>query len=296
MYARQKYVEQAAQAWQQIKDPVATKKYDGSHFFMEVQSDGSLKFYSRRMSVKGHYPERSSQLPHLTDKKLPHLAGHVYSVELIHTGKSKENKESHPAASGILNSLPQRAIETQKETGPIRAVLLDVINPPLPTYGDKIKHMEQVEKEFGKPEVLFVPKYEKTKAGIAKLLEQTKREGREGIIATSLTVPEPINPRTKIKHFDTYNLQISKILQEYDIHGNPKESMGAVECIDRSGRVVATVGTGWSREQRIDAWRNPRKWIGNLIQVKTMGWGSVGGKLRMPVYNGEPDGELDLIQ
>jgi len=296
MFERHKYVEPKKVDWQSVKDPHATPKFDGGHYFLSVQSDGSLKYYSRRESVKGGFPERSSQLPHLADKKLPQFAGHVFSVELIHTGHKKENKESHSTAGGILNSLTPKAIETQKEKGPIRAVLLDVINPPMRTFGDKLVHMNNFEKAFNKPDVLFVPKAATTPEQIVKLIQSSKAEGKEGVIVTSKTEPEESNPRIKLKHFDTYNLRPVKIIQEVDKFGKPKQSMGAIDCADASGRVVATIGTGFTREEREDAFKNPEKWLSDLVQVKTMGWGSVGGKLRMPVYNGPADGDIDLIK
>lgn len=296
MYARQPYKSHIEKDWTQIKDPVATKKYDGANFNMEVQYDGSLKFYSRRPSVKGGFPERSDKLPHLTDKKFPELAGHVYTVELIHTGHSKSNKESHPKVSGLLNSLPPKSIAEQKASGPIRAVLLDVINPPLPTYRAKLLQMKHVENLFAKPDLLFVPTPEITKEGIVKLINKTKSGREEGVIITSLDTPESMNPRIKLKHKDTYNLRVAKIIQEYDIKGNPKPSMGALSLVDRSGREVANVGTGFSAELRKEIWDNPDEWMGKLIQVETMGLAKQEGRLRAPVYNGDADGDIDLVE
>lgn len=295
MYPRQPYKAHTILDWRDIKDPVTTKKYDGANFNMVVQSDGSLKFYSRRMGVKGDYPERSDKLPHLTDKKLPELAGHVYTVELIHTGHNKENKENHPKVSGLLNSLPPKSIAEQKESGPIRAVLLDVVNPPLPTYRSKLLQMKSLQDKFGKPDVLFVPTPHLGKEGAIKLINQTKKEGHEGVIITSLDTPEYRNPRIKIKHQDTYNLRVSGIIQEVDIHGNLKPSMGALPLTDASGREVAKVGTGFSAAQRKEIWENPRDWIGKLIQVKSMGLAKQDGRLRMPIFNGDADGDIDLV-
>lgn len=294
MFERAKYVDNSKQHWTSIPDPVGTKKYDGSHDFVVVQSDGSLRFYSRRQSVKGHYPEHTEKLPQLTDRKLPHLAGNVYSVELIHTGKSKDAIENHSRLSGILNSLPPRAQDTQKMLGPVRAVLLDVINPQLPTYRDKLLHLKRVEEAFGNKNLMFAPTPEITKNGIAKLIDSTRRRGEEGIVVTSLDAPEATNRRIKVKHFGTYNLRISGIVQEIDIHGHPKEAMGAVTTVDASGRDAGAVGSGFSKKEREDAFKNPRSWIGRLIQVKAAGVGN-RGHLRHPVYNGDADGDLDLV-
>jgi len=156
MYQRAKYKDTSTD-WTKITNPVATKKIDGAHYFLIVGPTGQLSYISRRPSIKGGYPDRSANLPHLTSKVFPHLAGEIYSVELHHTGHSKLNMESHPAVSGILNSLPARAIETQKTTGPIRAALIDVIKPELKTYADKVDHLKKFESQFGNSDILFVP-------------------------------------------------------------------------------------------------------------------------------------------
>lgn len=296
MFTRAQYKDSNQLDWTTISDPVATKKWDGAHFFVTVEPDGSLRYFSRRQSVKGHFPERTAHLPHLTETKLPHLAGNVYSVELIHTGHSKNDVESHSRLSGILNSLPERAIATQKETGPVRAVLIDVINPPLPTYREKLLHLKEVEQAFGKPDMMFVPEPKITKPDIVELINSTRRRGEEGVIITSLSTPEPSNRRIKLKHFGTYNLRVSRIVQEFDKNGKPKDSMGAVIVTDRSGREVAAVGSGFTKAQRKEAWANPKAWIGKLIQVKSLGPSGAGGRLRHPVYNGDADGELDFVE
>lgn len=296
MFERAKYKELPQEAWHTIPNPVATLKRDGSHFFLMIDNKGNQKYYSRRESVKGGHPERSEQIPHLSTKKLPEFAGQVFSVELIHTGHDKATPESHVATSGILNSLTAKSIQTQKEKGPIRAVLIDVIDPPLPTYREKLLHMKKLEKHFGNPDLMFVDEPIIGHEAIAKKATETKAQQREGLIVTSLTLPENINPRIKLKHFYTFNLRVKNVLQEFDIYGKPKNSMGKLECVDATGRVVAYPGTGFSKELREEIWRNPKAWIGRLIQVKAMGLSIVGGRLRAPVYNGDADGDIDTVE
>jgi hypothetical protein len=293
MYSRAKYKDIDYNEWLHLKDPVGTLKYDGASFFIPVSSDGSLSFLSRRPSVKGGFPDRTESLPHLTAKKLPEYAGNVYNVELIHTGKSKDAVESHRVVSGILNSLPARAINTQLQIGPVRAVLHNVINPEFSTYKEKLLHMKQLEKDFGNPEILFVATPHITRKDIHKLIERTKSSNQEGVVVTSLTTPEYENIRYKIKHKITHNLRVIDIVQEIDKDGNPKQSMGALICADSKGNPVAKVGTGFTRNQRIDAWTNPTNWLGKGIQVESMGF-SVNA-LRSPVYNGDADGDIDTL-
>lgn len=291
MYQRHKY--KADLSLDTINNPVGSIKYDGAHFFMRFDNAGKPAFISRRMSVKGHYPDRTEKLPQFHDIRLPQHAGNIYSVELIHTGHRPDAVESHPSVSGILNSLAPRAIETQKTTGPIRAVLLDVIQPFLETYGDKLKHLKDLEAKISKPGLVFAPEIKTGVKDIQKLVKSTLREGREGVIATSLTDPDAKSTRLKIVHKKTYNLLVTGMKQEMDINGNLKASMGALELADATRRKVGWVGTGFDHKTRAEAFRNPALFMNQLVQVSAKE--TENGNLRMPVYNGFADGDIDTV-
>lgn len=297
MYGRATYRADNQVNWRDIKDPVSTIKYDGAHFFMRVESDGSMRFFSRRPSVKGGFPERTSQLLHVVDKKMPQYAGQIFATELIHTGHNKLNVESNTKLSGILNSLAPRAIATQALEGPVRVVLLDVLEPRINTYGEKLVHMKKFENDYARPNLVFTPTPVVHPKQIEKLIEQTKKQGREGVIITSLTEPEAKNKRVKLVHVEHLNLLVTKVIQEKDNYGRLKDSMGALEVSDRSGRVVANVGTGFSAADRQEIWRDPTSWVNKaVIQVKHKGLASIGGRLRAPVYGGLADGSVDLVE
>ena len=285
MYERHKYKE--GMGFEDFDEPVGTIKYDGAHFFLRINKDGSPSYISRRQSVKGHYPDRTAQLPHLSDFSLPKRAGNVYSVELIHTGHDRDAKESHNIVSGILNSLPPRAISSQMVNGPVRAVLLDVIHPKITTYRDKMDHLQKLQQDIKKPDLIFTPELKIGKAEILKLIKETKKKNQEGVIVTSLTAEDAKNPRWKIKHFRTYNLRVVGTEEEVDKNGKPKGTMGSLVLQDSTGRMVGKVGTGFSREDR------RAKWVGRLIQVKAMD--PLAGQLRQAVYNGEADGDIDRV-
>lgn len=281
--------------WTKLPDPVASIKRDGAAFFLKIGPDGSTQYLSRRESVKGGFPDRTAQLGELSNTKVPEFAGDVYHVELVHTGKNNksENLDSHARLSGILNSLPERALATQRVLGPVRAVLLDVVEPKLQTYEEKIRRMQEFSQAFNKPDIMQTPSIKIGRTKIEKLIASTKQDGHEGVIITSLTTPESSNVRVKVKHVDTYNLRVAGVTQEIDILGNPKDSLGSFIVEDATGRVVANVGTGFSREDRIEFWKNKDSWIGKLIQVRAMP--TTAHKLRAPVYNGIADGSIDRV-
>ena len=292
MFPRASYKEN--KDWENINNPVGMPKYDGANYYLQIDNAGNFHFFSRRPSIKGGFPDRTSQLPHLTDKSFPEFAGQVYNVELIHSGHSfSDTKQDHPAVSGILNSLPEKSIETQERTGPVRAILLNVLYPKIDTFAEKLGKMRELEKAFGKPEVLRTTSIKIGKAAIEDLVDSSKKIGGEGAIITSLTDSEEGNPRIKVKHTNTWNLRVSGVTQEYDKLGNPKESAGGLKVVDSTGREVATVGTGFSRQQRQDIWNNPKSWIGKAIQVKART--PSRHKLIAPVYNGESDGQMDKV-
>lgn len=253
-----------------------------------------MSLYSRRPSVKGGFPDRTDQLPHVTLGIYPELAGSTFNSEIFHSGWGKASPESHRQASGILNSLVQRSIETQGRLGPLRVVLHDVINPAFNTYQGKIMHMQFAEKIVGKPDVFFAVKPVTNLAEIHALIRSTKAQNREGVIVTSLTEPESLNVRFKIKHKILHNLKITSIQQEVSVSGELKSSMGSVDVVDASGRIVGRVGSGFSKLQREDAWKNPKNWVGEVIQVESMGIAK--DKLRSPVYNGHADGAVDFVE
>ncbi len=276
-----------------IPDPVASKKWDGAAFWIMFDSSGRPHFISRKPSVSGAPIERTAQLPHLSDVQLPEFANHVFYSELVHTGHGPDNNERHNLLSGILNSGISKSLERQKNEGPVRVILTDMKHPKAQTYREKRETLERLKRAWGKPGLVETPGWREGPKAIADLLETTKRRGDEGIIITSDTLPEEHNTRYKVKHTGTYNLKVSGVQQEVDKNGSPKESMGGLHVVDASGREVATVGTGFSRAEREDAWKNRRNWIGKVIQVKAMP--PTANRLRAPVYNGEADGDLDSL-
>ena len=274
-------------------DTIASLKHDGAAYFLKINEDGSANWISRRESVHGGFPDKTDRLPHLASIKFPKkFAGNVINVELIHTGNQDVEKDSHRVVSGILNSLPARAAEQQKLLGPIRAKMFDVISPEFNTYKEKLAHLKALQDAVGKPQILSVVKtYEPHE--FDTLLQKTRDEDLEGAVFTSSTKPESENPRLKLVHKQMHNLKVSRIIQEVDINGNLKPSMGAVGVVDATGREVANVGSGWTKAEREAYWRDPSLILGQLIQVKSRG--IAANRLRGPVYNGMADGNIDTV-
>ena len=137
---------------------------------------------------------------------LSQFAGNVLNVELVHTGHSSQGQDRPNIVSGILNSLSEKSVSTQQQLGLVRAIILNVIQPALPTYADKLAHMKKIEEAFGQPELLKGIEVKIGHTGVKDLIDSTKKLGQEGVIVTSLTSPEEDNVRLKVKHHNTWNL------------------------------------------------------------------------------------------
>lgn len=295
MYTRHKFDENQKKLHSiRDEDLVSSRKWDGGNYFMSFNNAGNPSFVSRRESVKGGYPDKTTKVPHLASISAPEFAGHVFNVELIHTGHEPHGNESHSVVSGILNSLSPKAIETQKNLGPVRAIIHDLVEPHINTFGEKIVLMKKLEESVDKPDILRAAQFKIGRKAFDQLVKETKEQGQEGVIATSLTKPESENPRIKIKHKKTANLRIKDITQEFDKNGKPKESAGAAIVEEANGREVAAVGMGWTREQRKQMWQNKRSWIGRIIQVEYQDVAE--RRLRSPSYNGDADGDVDKFE
>lgn len=294
MYDRHKYSDRFDHAANiPEEDAYYSIKHDGANYFLNFDKQGFPSFISRRMDVKGGYPDRTSKVPHLA-KQMPEYAGRTFNVELIHTGHNHNAADDHAATSGILNSLPPKAIATQQATGPVRMKIFDVRNDPaLDTYGKKLDVIRKFVSDFNDPYLASMPEAAVGHAAGATLAKNVAKAGGEGVVITSLSTPESENIRYKVKNFATYNLRVVGIKQEVDIKGNPKQMAGALILADASGRIVCDAGSGLTHAMKVDIWNNPTAWIGKLVQVKAMK--PTATKLRHPVYNGDADGDLDLV-
>ncbi len=280
----------------QVPDLIATHKRDGAAYWVKFDKVGHPRLFSRRLSVKGDPIDRTEQLPHITKVTIPELASHVLYSEVVHTGKTPSGLDDHARTSGILNSKLEKSLKDQDEHGPLRLILTDVQEPKISTYGEKLDVLKRAVTLWNKPGLVSLPESARGVQGAKVLYDQTKRRGDEGLILTSLSLPEESNPRYKMKHVQTYNLRIEKMIQEVDKNNNPKNSMGALVMVDATGRHVATPGTGFSKQQREEMWANQDQYLGQLAQVKALKPTGHGRQLlRAPVYNGEADGRIDTL-
>lgn len=274
------------------EDAYYSVKHDGANYFLKYDDEGNASFISRRVGVDGTNPDRSAKVPHLA-KKMPEFAGHTFNVELIHTGLTPDGKDNHAKVSGLLNSLPPRSLEEQRKFGPIRAKVFDYTSDNNISYAQKLDKIHSLVKAFGDHSIFSMPEAVIGHKEGAKLQARLKANRAEGVVISNLRGPD-VRPRIKVKNLNTYNFKVIGITQEFDIHGVAKNSAGALLLADANGTHVGNVGTGFTKEEREDIWKNPSKWINKPVQIIAMD--PTATKLRHAVYNGDADGDIDLLK
>lgn len=101
---------------------IAQEKLDGHRAIMQISEDMN-RFFSRRDSVlTGKKEENTDKLPHLRDKDLHTLAGTILDGEVVIAQNSNSTK-----VQSVMGSLPERALEWQKENGFIEYKVFDII-------------------------------------------------------------------------------------------------------------------------------------------------------------------------
>lgn len=94
--------------------------------------------------------------------------------------------------------------------------------------------------------------------------------GYEGIIVRHAQAPYELKRslyimKFKAKKEDDY--EIVGVQEEIDKDGNPKGSLGSLLCLSGDGNTFS-VGTGLSKDQREEMWRDKEIYIGRVAKVK----------------------------
>lgn len=259
---------------------IAENKIDGANFTAYVTPRG-LVFVSRRLSVNGKPINRTNNIPHLRDIKLPtKYVGSVIQGELAVAKESKSGIwiANYAATSGTLNSLPFNAVEAQERDGKIYFFPFEVVKsnqvPRTATYGERRQFLEEFVKETKSPYVRLPEAttsekrefYSRVLASSARIAGST-RTG-EGIILKNLDGDK----RTvdfewpKEKGSDTFDLSVSGFTTGTGrLHNN---GIGALLVSDKTGRIVGKVGSGITDEERIDIHRYPEEYLGRIVEVR----------------------------
>ena len=267
---------------------VLQPKLDGSHSIIELNSNKPNVIYSYRVSKKNNKNiDHSDQVPYFRDLSIPkEFNKTVLRAELF--GKIDNKPMSAEYIGGLLNSGKEKSIDKQKQHGWLKPVIYDIIkykdkdveNVP---YGTKIDLLNKLQEAIPElPVVDTAYTSEEKRKLVAQIKAGTNPVTKEGIIQWSLNKPGG-NP-SKLKFRDNFDVVIRSVFPAIDKSGKEKKEAGGFEYSwSPKGAIVGTVGTGFSRDKRIDMLKNPDKYIGEVARVKSQ-QKFQSGALRAPSF------------
>lgn len=276
-------------------DEVFSAKIDGSHNIFILEGGKRPRVFSYRKPERGEIGliEHSHKLPKLYNSEVPKALGNTIVRGEIYAQDKNQQPVNAETVAGMLNSNVIRSRDLQKLHGKLKASLFDIVtykgvdmaNAP---YKDKLIALYDIAKqmpEFELPEIAITQK-DKSEL-IRRIKDGAHPHTREGIIVWNLNkASHPIKAKLNIEH----DVHIKNVEQSHDIHGKPKEEMGALAySLKLRGLVVGKVGTGFSHAQRVDMWKRPQLYRDAVARVKAQKQ-YASGALSKPVFIGwHPD-------
>jgi len=122
---------------------------------------------------------------------------------------------------------------------------------------------------------------------IMDCLEWSLEEGFEGVIVRNIEAPYLRRRSVWMMKFKPKKEDIYQILgftQEISIHNQPKQAIGALICRAHEGEETFHVGTGFTREQRFDLWKQRYELQYKHVRVRYQHLTSARGVPRSSVF------------
>ena len=267
---------------------VLQPKIDGSHTIFELNSDKPNEIYSYRTSKRTGQPiNHSDQVPMIKNLTIPEafnktvLRGELYA-QTDHTPLPAEQ------IGGMLNAKPEKSIEKQKEHGWLKPYIYDIVkfrgsvraNDPYKTKLGLINEISNAIPEFKSPETAFTP--DQKRQLVESIKAKKHPDTKEGVVEWDLNAPG--GKPGKLKFRDSHDVYVREIYPETDKHGKEKSQAGGFTYSwTPKGKIVGNVGTGFSRDKKIDMLSRPEAYIGSVARVKSSQRYS-SGALRAPAF------------
>lgn len=262
-------------------DWIAEPKLDGGRYMLYIEQDGeTVHLYSRR-----DFPriDKAANVPHFA-RSYPGLAGVVLDGEVINERAVRDGLK--PLAlgetTGIMNSLPAKAIARQQTEGRLVYCVFDILtlngedihNKPLKERRSLLKavveHMQQYTDT-----VILVPQTEDKEGLFSEMLSA----GLEGIVLKNVHSAYGVN-WVKMKRCADFSVIISGYKPG---QGKYADTLGAVAVsIYQDGKLIEVgFASGMTDAERNDIWARRQEYLGRVIDI-TAQEVTKDGRLRHP--------------
>jgi bifunctional non-homologous end joining protein LigD len=238
-------------------DWIAEPKLDGGRYMLYLDEGGEVHLYSRR-----DFPriDKAANVPHFA-KSYPGLEGCVLDGEVMLPNQTKLGD-----TTGIMNSLPAKAVARQETEGKLHYNVFDLLfykgtdlrSHPL---WERRLTLDIVLKAMNNPHVTAVPQH-KDKDG---LFRSILAAGGEGTVLKNLNSPYGLN-WVKCKRVADFSVVISGYKPG---QGKYEGSLGAVAVSVYKDGALLEVGfaSGMTDPERHEIWTNREAYLGRVVDV-----------------------------
>lgn len=256
-----------------------SEKFDG---YRELLYLGEKKNNLISRSGNNH----TSNAPHIQDAIIPEYSGTVLDTEAI--APSNELGDT----TSILGSSPSTSIKWQEKHGNLKLIAFDIprykgIDITMLPLRERRKYLEETVNALhkaGLKEIRMEKLYFQDKRQVFD--DIVKRSG-EGVMIKDLTKPYVEGERTrhwlKVKKQDTWDVIIIGFTPG---EGKYKDTIGAIRygAYNKEGKLME-IGraSGMTDEERYAFGKNPKKYIGKVIELSGQEIGT-GGAIRHPDF------------
>lgn len=249
------------------RDYIMQRKDDGIHAVWVLRNKKQIRAFSAPRTADQEVIEHTHKFPDIIDTKARHEAvikGEVFAVD-ARTGKALPLN----ITTSILMSDPVEALRKQQAYGAkLKRTAFDIVyydgkyvgNLP---YAERLKLLQQVAPEYGFeiPATAFSPS-EKEKL-LKDIASGKVKETKEGVVFRHKYLNSP-PLRFKFRpEFDVYVVGIKE--GSGSLAG--RAAGGIIYSYSKNGPPAGVVGSGFTLEERMDMWRNPKKYIGRVAKV-----------------------------
>jgi len=249
---------------------IASEKLDGAMMYATLNRNG-MTLTSRRRGTHGEPLIREHHVPWIRDAKIPpEYVGMTIAGELYHP-------KGFTTLSGILNSNPVRALETQRTEGKIMFAPWGIVGMPGATYGEKKAILDDLVKKMSNP---YITRPRMSNAP-RELLDTIQREGGEGVV---LAREDDLGASPLYRH-KLWNSYVGKVVGYNPGRGDLAGGVGSLIVEDAAGhRVNVGSGKGLDDNLRQYMMQHWPEFEGKKIRV--MARGTTAQSLRHPLYGG----------
>lgn len=267
---------------------VVAPKIDGAANIFDLRGRKGIDVYSYRPSKKSQelidhtYRLRANEvaLPH--DLKNTVLMGEVYA-------RDPQGRALPP--QDTTGALVSNVWKSRNKVPDFGVALYDVIRYKGTPYNDrpyrdKLPILQDIARQvpyLTTPPLAFTPEEKRRLLSQVSFKQHPLTE--EGFVVYDLDKSVP----TKAKFKEDHDIYVRRILPG---EGQNANRMGRIEySYTPNGPIIGNVGGGFSNELRQDMWDNPKKYIGRVMRVYSIGK-TANGALKVPQFKDFRDAEL----